>query len=247
MGKKNDLTSVPVRDDLDLDRLLLPLLLLLLSSLFSISSSPTPPSLFFLFSLSPRSHLPNSQPLPSNQPNTSSPESQTGLSSTSPSYTLDDGVKALGKMVERDGRGNVVLYHGTPAHKVDRILEEGLKGGDNTTGGNRGQWGHPMLFLTPNRHTAERYGTIIEVRIPERELSYYPADRVVDGRGDDCLVLESNDWGTVLVEADYLSCPILDHENGVCDNDTCLICIDEQSSEPESESEPELLEKTNQD
>ena len=77
-----------------------------------------------------------------------------------------------------------------------------------------------------NKHTAKKYGTVIHITIPKQLLDQIMCDRDVDGVGDSCLVFEGQDWDEVLIEPEFLSCPILDHELGICDS-SCVFCQEE--------------------
>ena len=78
------------------------------------------------------------------------------------------------------------LYHGTPLKNLDSIQDKGLFGGDNCTGGNHGVWKIPLLFMTPDRFTAEKYGEIVSVEVDINDLP----DRIIDNAGNVCYVFE---------------------------------------------------------
>lgn len=109
------------------------------------------------------------------------------------------------------------LYHGTSVENHETILEEGLRGGDNTCGGNRGVWDTPLLFLSDSYEVAQKYGEVLIIDLPD---DFYLPERINDGLGDPCYVLEGEG---ILVPAEYISSPFVDHDNGFCDD--CEYCI----------------------
>jgi hypothetical protein len=92
----------------------------------------------------------------------------------------------------------VTLYHGTPV--PNRVLREGLHGGDNSNGGTHGFWDTPRLFTSPKQWVAAKYGTVIRARIPYG--LYKRGDRLNDGLGDECCVFEGEG---ILIPAKYLN------------------------------------------
>jgi len=100
--------------------------------------------------------------------------------------------------------GYVVLFHGTPVHNIEEILEDGLRGGDNTGGGNFGKWDNSTLFLTPNFVVAEKYGAVLKIEIPISDFREMNPDSIVDGVGDRCYVLETDDWEETIIDPEQI-------------------------------------------
>jgi hypothetical protein len=112
-----------------------------------------------------------------------------------------------------------ILYHGTNKTAAENILLEGLCGGNNTVGGNRGIWSVPLLFTAEYKQTAEAYGAyVLIIKIPQS--LWEESTHIVDQMGDDCRVFEGEG---VLIPSDYITCPLIDHEMGLCDED-CEFC-----------------------
>ncbi len=104
------------------------------------------------------------------------------------------------------------LFHGTHHSNLESILTEGLKGGDNLSGGNKGAWNHPRLFLTPDLHVASQYGDVVVVVDVDESNGTW----IIDGVGDKCFVVEGETWDDILVSD-------LDvREYICCEEDTCL-------------------------
>ena len=110
----------------------------------------------------------------------------------------------------------VILYHGTSFENAQLILDEGLIGGDNTSGGTHGTWGEPVLFVAPSQETAEKYGnTLLEIKIPLREYwkNYHSTvDIINDGLGDRVYTwtakdVAGEDWqfDTVIIPSEYIT------------------------------------------
>ena len=94
----------------------------------------------------------------------------------------------------------IILYHGTNHITAEKILEEGLRGGDNTTGGTHGIWDAPALFMTPHLSVAKKYGNTILIieYFPEFDGGY----KINDGIGDECIVIEGEG---ILIEPMYIT------------------------------------------
>lgn len=101
------------------------------------------------------------------------------------------------------------LYHGTLIDHALLIMDQGLKGGDNSFGGNRGIWEVPLLFMSPDEAVAEKYGVVIEINIPEEFILDFNFEILNDGLGDKCWVLEGDG---VLIDKKYLTCEALKQE-----------------------------------
>lgn len=107
-----------------------------------------------------------------------------------------------------------LLFHGTDYNKHHKILRDGLKGGDNTVGGNRGRWGHAILFTTPNLQTAQKYGEVILIHLTEELFCSLQFRDINDQLGDKCLILEAESWNDILISSDVLTSPAEDFELG---------------------------------
>lgn len=114
------------------------------------------------------------------------------------------------------------LFHGTDYETWDMLISHhGLKGGDNLTGGNRGTWDHPRLFLTPDIWVAAKYGDVILVVEVDESQGHW----INDGLGDRCFIIEGTaldelgdpDWDEILVPADAIT--LYD----CCEEDACLV------------------------
>jgi len=121
----------------------------------------------------------------------------------------------------------VELYHGTNYENIQSILDNGLKGGNNSKGGTHGQFTTPSLYLAVREHVAKKYGSIIIITITKEQLEKLGARYINDGLGDECVVIESenDDFDEILLSPDYLSCLEWDHEMGFCEED-CEFCLD---------------------
>jgi len=95
----------------------------------------------------------------------------------------------------------MILYHGTSFQMLPIVLKQGLKGGFNDIGGNHGRWEIPILFTSPYIEVAEKYGTVVEIDIPDDILSSFDFEILNDGLGDKCWVLEGEG---VLIDNKYL-------------------------------------------
>jgi len=128
------------------------------------------------------------------------------------------------KFVDKNEQGQFTLYHATPIESLEIILDEGLRGGYNTIGGNRGIFMTPTLFLAQEKWVAEKYarnGVIIHIFLTKEELDTF--DQINDGLGDTCFLKEGEG---ILVDADKIWCPWFDHQEGICDED-CEFCEDD--------------------
>lgn len=97
-----------------------------------------------------------------------------------------------------------ILFHGTQSDNVDRVLKEGLKGGDNTTGGTHGTFENPILFLARDRDVAKKYGIVLAVYFTKEQ--FMDLDEFIDGIGDQCYSLEGE---AILITADRIEVDII--------------------------------------
>ena len=105
--------------------------------------------------------------------------------------------------------GYITFYHGSPATE-EILYGNGLRGGDNTNGGDRIKWENPILFLAYNPHVASQYGQVLKIELPlsfckklmqNEDLIILP---VVDGLGDGCLTIE-DEIGDFYIPPEYIA------------------------------------------
>lgn len=98
---------------------------------------------------------------------------------------------------------SVILFHGSPSDSVEQIFDEGLRGGDNTTGGTHGTWEKPVLFLTPGFNVAAKYGVVLKIEIPVEKFIKMPWETLTDGLGDRVYCLETVE-DDILIPAEWI-------------------------------------------
>lgn len=111
-------------------------------------------------------------------------------------------------MVEKE-KETLSLYHGTPYKNIKIILKEGLKGHYGPFKGPMALVETPLLFLTPYKSIASKFGYVIKIQIPKKDLKKFDFTIVKDAVGNENIVLEGKNEEEILIPPEYIVSPQL--------------------------------------